>query len=224
MKPIKEILKSEMSVFWRLFCWVIAPAAFWLTIVTIIILLFVGCATQKELHEHQTHVITADTLAQEAHHDGHHQQQTANLDSIVTASVWQAMQELVKSEQEHEIVTETLTETVDSLGRVIRQQQKTTDRTVSRQELQRQKEQLQQMANELRLSLSRMDSTWSDRFSKMETTMRDSIDAVKDKQSQTSAAPAASWMQRTWSWLWGILLGLAISAAVFIYLKATKKI
>lgn len=113
---------------------------------------------------------------------------------------------------------------MDSLGREIRQEQRTTQREISKQEQQRWQQTEERWRNELHASLSRMDSTWSDRFSKMETTMRDSIDAVKDRQSQTSAAPAASWMQRTWSWLRGILLSLAIAAAVFVYLKATKKI
>ena len=167
MKPIFDMNKTkqllrDIAAIWRrrweytnwtaVLTWVVGgilTAAAYVLVVSVIMGMLSSCATKKELHEHQTHVVEADTLAQEAKHDTHVSQKVQNLDSLVTASVWAAMQEFVRQEQEHEVTTETLTETIDSLGRIVRQQQKTTDRTLSRQELQRQQEQLQQVASQL---------------------------------------------------------------------------
>lgn len=178
--------------------------------------LFSSCASTKELHQHTSHVVEADTLAKEAKHDGHVSQTVQDLDSIVTASVWAAMQEFVRQEQEHEVTTETLTETIDSLGRIVRQQQRTTDRTLSRQEQQRQQEQLQQVASQLHRRLEAMDSAWSDRMSRFESHLRDSLNSELSKQTETNAAPALTWWQRLWQWLKGILAGVAICGALYL--------
>ena len=197
----------------------IGIVGFWGTIILCFLLTMCSCSTQKELHEHQTHTIVADTLAKEARHEGHHQQTVADLDSLVTASVWAAMQEYAASQTEHERTTETLTETIDSLGRIVRQQQKITDRTVSRQEMQRQRQQLQQMKTEMQRHLERMDSTWSERLAQVESHLRDSLAQQLDKQSAVNASDGASWWQRSWSWLKGVLIGLAIGIAVMLTRK-----
>ena len=175
-----------------------------------------SCATKKELHEHHQHTVVADTLAQEARHDSHTNHQTSNIETHVTASVWAAMQEFVRQEQEHEVTTETLTETIDSLGRIVRQQQKTTDRTLSRQELQRQHEQLQQLSTQLHRRLSAMDSAVSDRMSRFESHLRDSLNHELSKQTETSGAPALTWWQKTWAWLKGIIVGVIICGALYL--------
>lgn len=185
-------------------------------IVLLVALSLMGCATKKEHHEHTAHAVSADTLAREARHDSHASHTTVNIDSLVTASVWAAMQEFVRQEQEHEVTTETLTETIDSLGRIIRQQQRTTDRTLSRQELQRQQEQLQQLSTDLHRRLSAMDSTVSDRMSRFESHLRDSLNHELSKQTETNAAPTLTWWQRLWSWLKGILAGVAICGAIYL--------
>ena len=187
-----------------------------------IVMMCSSCGTKKELHEHTSHVVEADSLAKEAKHEGHTQQTTVNLDSIVTASVWAVMQEFVKSEQEHEVTTETLTETIDSLGRIIRQQQKTTDRTVSRQELQRQQEQLQQLSADLRRHVSTLDSTWADRMQTFESHLRDSIATALDKYSETNAAPALTWWQKLWQQWKGFLAGVIICSVLFLTRRLWK--
>jgi len=175
-----------------------------------------SCGTKKELHQHTSHVVDADTLAKEAKHEGHTQQTTADLDSIVTASVWAAMQEFVKSEQEHEVTTETLTETIDSLGRIIRQQQKTTDRTISRQELQRQQQQLQQLSIDLQRHIAVLDSSWADHMQTFESHLRDSLATAFDKYSETNTAPALTWWQKLWQQWKGFLAGVIICSVLFL--------
>lgn len=175
-----------------------------------------GCATQKQQREHQTHVINVDTLVRETQADVHSSQHRQDIDSLVSEAVSRAIEEYRKTEQEHEVTTETLTETVDSLGRVVRQQQRTTDRTVSRQELRRQEQEIQEMKVSLMRHIEMQDSAWSAKFSQMETHLKDSLDRVVDKQSVTNAAPVTSWWSRMWHNLEMILVGIVVACALFV--------
>lgn len=192
----------------------VVGAVIYVGIAVLAVTAFSSCATQKEEHQHTTHVVEADTLSHQAQHDSHAQQQVADIDSIVTASIWAAMQEFVRQEQEHEVTTETLTETIDSLGRIIRQSQKTTDRTLSRQEIERQQEQLQQVANQLHQRLEVMDAEWHESLTRMEASLRDTLSAQIDKTKQTSAPQPLSWWQKLWQWLKGILVGIVIGILI----------
>lgn len=162
-----------------------------------------GCASQKDIHEHHTHNVSADTIATEASHDRQSHTERQNIDSIVTASVWTAMQEFMRQEQEHEVTTETLTETIDSLGRVIRQQQRTTDRTLSRQEQQRQEQTAQQLKSEIHSALERLDSVWSERFAQLKThyEQRDSSTTDMHKATGSAAAKKEPWFLRLWNYI-----------------------
>ncbi len=179
------------------------------------IALLTGCAVQKEQHEHQTHVINADSLVTETRHDGHSLQHRQDIDSLVAQLVQTALQEYQKTEQEHEVTTETLTETIDSLGRVIRQQQRTTDRTLSRQEQSRQEQAIREMRASLQRHIERQDSAWAEKFARFESHLRDSLDRVADKQQLTNAAPALSWWQRLWHNLWMIAAGVVTAGVLF---------
>ena len=198
-------------------------AFFYVMLVMAFTTMFGSCATKKELHEHQTHTVEADTLATEAKTDVHTTKHDERIDSLVTASIWAAMQEFVKSEQEHETTTETLTETIDSLGRIIRQQQRTTDRTVSRQELQRQQEQLQQISTDLRRHVETLDSAWADRMTRFESHLRDSLATTIDRISETNTAPALTWWQKLWQQWKGFLAGVVICSVLFITRRFWQK-
>ena len=183
-----------------------------------------GCATQKQQHEHQTHVITVDTLVTESQVDSHSQQHRQDIDSLVSEAVSRAIEEYRRTEQEHEVTTETLTETIDSLGRVVRQQQKTTDRTISRQELMRQEQQIQELKINLQRHIEIQDSAWSAKFSQFETHLKDSLDQVIDQKYAQNAAPILSWWQRLCQSIKFIMLGAMIAVAVYYGRKLTRNI
>ena len=149
-------------------------------------LMMTGCATQKQQHEHQTHVITVDTLVTETQIDSHSQQHRQD---------------------------------IDSLGRVVRQQQRTTDRTVSRQELQRQEQQIQEMKTSLQRHIEMQDSAWAAKFSQLETHLKDSLDQTIDKQSVTNAAPVTSWWKQLWRKFELIMTGMIFATALFVTRK-----
>jgi hypothetical protein len=220
MKHLLKILKDRQSrhrIEWPTVGVLIGIVGFWACII-ICLMMTCSCASQKETHEHQTHVVNADTLASEAKHDGHHHQTTQNLDSLVTASVWAAMAEFVAQEQQKETTTETITTWVDSLGREMRQEQRTTQREISKQEQQRWQQTEERWQNELHRTLSQMDSAWSDRMSEIEIHLRDSLAKQFDQQKQTNMDGGPTWWQKTWAWLRGILVGIVI-AAVIIFIR-----
>lgn len=225
MNRTRQLLR-DISAIWRwrwehtnwcaILTWTMmaaVSAAFYITLAFFICGLFGSCATKKELHEHHQHTVVADTLAQEARHDSHTNHQTSNIDSLVTASVWAAMQEFVKSEQEREKITETITTFIDSLGREVRQEQRTTERELSRQEQQRREEQLEQTISSLHQRLEVMDAEWSERLQRLEATVRDATVTHTDATKVTQAQPL-SWWQRAWTWLKGILVGIVVGIVI----------
>lgn len=175
--------------------------------------LFSSCASTKEFHQQHQHTTEIDTLATEAQTDSHVQQQTQDIDSIVTASVWAAMQEFVKSEQEREKITETITTFIDSLGRGVRQEQRTTERELSRQEQQRREEQLEQTISSLHQRLEVMDAEWHERLQRLEATVRDATVTHTDASKVTQSQPL-SWWQRAWTWIKGIFVGIVVGIII----------
>ena len=146
--------------------------------------------------------------------------QTVNVDSIVTAILQRTREEFARQEQEHEITTETLTETIDSLGRIVRQSQKTTDRTLSRQEQQRIERLEQTFEQQISRAIHEHDSAWHDRFAQYQASMTDSLSRIRDLQLQRSAQNPVGWWQRLQLWLGRlVLVALAVCAAWFILKK-----
>ena len=188
---------------------------FWMVVAAGILFFVCSCSTHKELHEEQVRTIVADMIQKQQQTSSHVKQQQENVDSMVSASVWQAMQEYAAQEHEKETTTETITTWVDSLGREMRQEQRTTQRELSRQEQQRQEQLLQQWQLETERRISLLDSLWSQKLSEVESHLRDSLAAQKDLLKQSDATKAVSWWTKTWAWLKGVLIGLML--AVILY-------
>lgn len=195
-----------------------APVLF--IIVFCIVALFTSCATQKTEHEQQTHVVTTDSAGTETSHAGQVTDQTVNVDSIVTAILQRTREEFARQEQEHETVTETLTETIDSLGRIVRQSRKTTDRTLSRQEQQRIDRLEQTFEQQIHQAIMSHDSLWQDRFAQYQASMTDSLSRIRDLQKQTFASNPVTWWQQLQMWLGSlVLVALAVLAGWWILKK-----
>ena len=178
--------------------------------------MMIGCATKQELQEQDVRTIVSDMLATQQQSETHVTQQTTNVDSIISV-VWQrTMDEMSRQEQEHEITTETLTETIDSLGRVVRQSQKTTDRTTSKQEQQRIESLQKTMQQQISQAITEQDSVWSERFAQYQQHISDSLAAQRSLIKQSDTGKAVSWWAKTWAWLKGIVIGLGIAALLML--------
>lgn len=156
-----------------------------------------SCASvQRTEHTQQTHVVRTDSAGSEQTHTTEVKHQTVNIDSMITAAIQRTREELARQEQEHEITTETLTETIDSLGHIVRQQQRVTDRTLSRQEQQRIDRMEQAFSLQLHRAIEEHDSLWNDRFARFRSTMTDSVQSVRDLLLQRSASNPLTWWQQ----------------------------
>ena len=183
----------------------------------LLVLVIGGCASEREVHQH--HSVSADSSAVALQHSGGVVQQQVNVDSIVESQLHRLMAEYQAAQQEHEITTETLTETIDSLGRVIRQQQRTTDRTVSRQEQLRRQEELQLVAQQWHAELHRQDSIWNDRLDSVSKSLRDSISTAISERKGGAAAAIQTPMEKIWQRLKWMTMGICLMVVAGVILK-----
>lgn len=215
----EELQRLTMKMLWRTIV-----TGFVLLAALAVCSLFTSCATQKQEHQQQTHVVQTDTAGTEQSYGGQVADLTVNVDSIVNIVMQRTREEFSRQEQEHETTTETTTETIDSLGRIVRQTQKTTDRTLSRQEQQRIDRLEQTFSQQLHRAIQEHDSLWQNRFAEYQTSMRDSLQSVRDLHRQTSASNPLTWWQQFRLHLANILIYfLAICAVVFVFHRWLKQ-
>lgn len=187
-------------------------ALFWF----VIMLLVTGCASHKSLEHHYHHYAQADTLAIQAQVDkrmsGWHKQ--------MDSSWRQTWQEYSASWSSHdgqkEHITENITTYIDSLGREVRQEQRTTDRFLSR--LQQQTEQRLSHEFESRLSVvvDSLNDVWQQRLDILQSHFEKS-----DSASVTEtpvAKPYLPWYKRWWQSLKAFLL-LAVIVALLMTIR-----
>ena len=111
-------------------------------------------------------------------------------------------------------------ETLDSLGRVVRQSQKVTDRTLSRQEQQRIDRLEQTFEQQIHRAIEEHDSLWQERFAHYQATMTDSLQSIRDLRQQTAASNPLTWWQQLQQWLGRlVLIAIAVVAGWWIVKK-----
>ena len=209
--------QSRLKIKWAsLLCWVVWPATVWLFAI-LVLTTCASCATKERIvYEHIHHYQQADTLSTNVQADGHSHVEKQQSDSIMRATLSQWMHDFVVQSQEREVTTETLTETIDSLGRVIRQQQRTTERTLSRQEQEHREAIEQQLWQELSSRISSYDSAWQQRLTQLQTHYEQALEQQRQEQTKPQQQ---SWWQRTW----GKIQFAAIVAILATALWATRK-
>ena len=181
-------------------------------------LLLTGCATPKAVEEHHHHYQEVDTAAVQAIVDGRmvgwHEEVTAQVEAAVTQ--YQAEQQ--STEDSKERITETITTWVDSLGREMRQEQRTTERDISRQQRIWEERLERQYEERLLTAMDSMSQAWQERF--------DSVSAHKEEADSTALSEVPMpmdnrpWYKRWWDAMRWMLLG----AGVFAVGWFTKKL
>lgn len=157
----------------------------WFTVSMCIILC--SCSTSKSATKHQEHHATVDVVASEAKHDTHLSEDIARLDSMISLFRQRERETNTTQEDSRETISEIITTTIDSLGREVRQEQRTTERTLSRQE-QREREQWQQQVEQRwQQELSRRDSLYqialSDLQARITADTAETSDSKAEKQT-----------------------------------------
>ena len=136
------------------------------------------------------------------------------MDSLFRERVSQFSSEQHSSTDQKELITETVTTTTDSLGRSIRQEQRTISRDLHQEQQQLALRIEREMESRLQTALDRQDSIWQQR-----------LDAALSHREQTDSTrhtvtPAAQdnrpWYRRWADHLQWLDVGIILAAALWI--------
>lgn len=219
---MKQVTQPHRSLWWFLrhginwsavFFWLVWPACVFTGIVIAIVML-VACTTPKIIEQHHHHYEMADTLAIQEQID-----RTVNSWHEQIERSWQQHMDeysasLVSNDEQKEHITETILTWTDSLGREMRQEQRTTDRSLSR--MQQQTEQRLTREFELRLSVvvDSVNDLWQQKFDALQAHWeKTDSTAVKETPATNSELP---WYKRWWQSLKDLLLAVAIIALLLM--------
>jgi uncharacterized protein YcfL len=175
-------------------------------------LMMVGCTTPKVVEQHHHHYESIDTQAVEARVDKKMNAWRNEMDSTFKVFTNQYSASWSANESEQETITETVTSWIDSLGREVRQEQRVTNRDISRQQQQTEERITREVEQRLMSVVDSLDGVWSQRY--------DSIAAhqTSDIDHQTSSTPVVGdnrpLSQRVGSALLWMLVGVVAYLAV----------
>ena len=183
-----------------------------------------SCTTPKAIENHHHHYEQADTLAIQAQIDAHLKSWHAQIDSSWRQRMEEYSASMTSNEDQKEHITETITTYIDSLGREVRQEQRTTDRSLSK--IQQQTEQRLTREFEIRLqqALSQQDSIWQSRYNEVKAHWEQ-----EDSVSNTQIPVAVNEDNRPWYKRWAsaiayILVGAALFAVIYFSRKWWMKL
>lgn len=175
-------------------------------------LMMMGCSTPKVIEQHHHHYEALDTQAVEARMDKKMNAWRNEMDSTFKVFTNQYAASWSANESEKEVITETVTSWIDSLGREVRQEQRVTNRDISRQQQQTEERITREVEQRLMSVVDSLDGVWSQRY--------DSIAAhqTSDIDHQTSSTPVVGdnrpLSQRVGSALLWMLVGVVAYLAV----------
>lgn len=182
-------------------------------------LVLFGCKTPKIIENHHHHYEQSDTLAIQAQVDAHLKSWHAQMDSSWRQRMEEYSASIVSNEDQKERITETITTYIDSLGREVRQEQRTTDRSLSK--IQQQTEQRLTREFEIRLqqALSQQDSIWQSRYNEVKAHWEQ-----EDSVSNTETPVAVNEDNRPWYKRWASAIAyILVGAALFAVIYFTRK-
>lgn len=184
-----------------------------------VISLFTGCTTTKAIENHHHHYVQADTLAIQAQIDRRLSSWHAQMDSLWRQRMEEYSASLFSNEDQKEKVTETITTWTDSLGREMRQEQRTTERSMSRMQQQTEQRLSREFKMRLSTALDSVNDIWQQRFERYQTHWEQADSTDSHAQSGSAAFGELPWYKRWWQTLKDYLLMAAILALLIITWK-----
>ena len=176
--------------------------------------LFGSCASPKAIDRAEHHHAAIDTLSLQAAVDAHMTSWHQRMDSLFREHTVSSSAALHHSTDQKELITETVTTTTDSLGRSIRQEQRTISRDLHQEQQQLALRIEREMEIRLQAALDRQDSIWQQR-----------LDAALSHREQTDSThntvtPAAQdnrpWYRRWVDHLQWLDVGIILAAVLWI--------
>lgn len=179
--------------------------------------LLTGCATPKAVEEHHHHYQEVDTAAVQAIVDGRMGGWHEEMTSAIKIAMQSQQTQQESSEQQKERVTETITTWVDSLGREMRQEQRTTERDISRQQRMWEQRLQRQYEERLQSVTDSLDEVWQMKFDAMHTHW------AKEDSTSVSEKPVPadnrSWWEKTREMLKWVVIGAVLAIMLWISRK-----
>ena len=173
-----------------------------------------SCATPKAIDRAEHHQSAIDTLSIQAAVDAHMTSWHERMDSLFRERVSQSSSEQHSSTDQKELITETVTTTTDSLGRSIRQEQRTISRDLHQEQQLFEQRLEREMESRLQTALSRQDSIWQQR-----------LDAAMSHREQTDSTHNVTipvpqdnrpWYRRWADHLQWLAIGIILAVALWI--------
>lgn len=198
MKRLDSLEASYRCCWWGFWLFVILLAVGWLT----------SCTTTKVVENSHSFYESDSTQIQRLI-DTRMRSIQQQMDSAWSERVNQYVSQQKQSEQQHEVITETVTTTLDSLGREIRQEQRTISRDISREQQIIEQRLTREFESRLQTAISELDSSWRSRYDSIQAvTVRE--DSISVKKTPVNGS-GLSWWQQARIHLANILLyGLVI--------------
>ena len=195
--------------------------SFWSVVIILAGLVLTGCSAPKVIEQHHYHYVQADTLAIHAQVDKQLNSWHEQMDSSWRQAWQEYTASMTSNEDQKEHITETITTYIDSLGREVRQEQRTTDRSLSK--MQQQTEQRLTREFEMRLStaIDSVNDIWQQRFDAVKGHWEQTDSTNSHVQSGSAAFGELPWYKRWWQTLKDYLLLVGI---IILLIIATRRI
>lgn len=171
-----------------------------------------SCTTPRAVEEHHHHHYEADTAAVHAQVDRQLTSWHEEMTQFFTERLEQFSSEVQQSEHQQETITELITVTTDSLGREVRQEQRSISRDIIR-ELQQQEQRLTREYEErLQSVVDSVCDTWQQRYDSLASRVTQ-LDSTFTKK--TPVGDTRPWYRRLWDRLHPIVIIALIAAALW---------
>ena len=181
-------------------------ACFWAVVLVLVISLIVGCAPTKIIDRTEYRTIGMDSAQVVQMMEAQTKSVEQRMDSAMKAVTTQISTQQESQEQQRERITETITSWVDSLGREVRQEQRVTDRDISKQQKLTEERLVEEFETRLQQAISQHDSAWNAKLEQLRTHF-ERTDSVAEKN--LSGKAAESWgdkFDRKYGWVIIMLL------------------
>lgn len=177
---------------------------------------FYSCATPKVVEQHHHHYQSADTLSVQAQVDARLQSWHQQMDSVWQERFSAFSSEWYSRSDEKEVTTETVTTVTDSLGRTIRNEQRTISRDISREQHQMEQRLMREYDERLRLTVDSIDGIWQQRFDFLQAHW-EQTDSSSNVQTPVAVdQDNRPWYLRWWSALKFIAVGCVLAVILFL--------
>lgn len=197
-------------------------ACFWIAMAVIVIAMLSSCAPTKIIDRTETVKVGIDSTQVAQLVESSTKSLNQRIDSAMHAVTTQISTQQESEEQQRERITETITSWTDSLGRQFRQEQRTTDRDISKQQRLREERLVQEMETRLQKAIAEHDSIWNARLEELRTHF-ERTDSIAEKK--LSGKAAESWwdkLDRKLGWVLIIVLILVLVLTRKTWLPLTR--